>query len=257
MITKKDLKNSNNFVFISTIKKIVGVKVEDIIPLEELINIDQQKKTIYNNSIAFLDGNEESNNILLWGSKGMGKSSLIVSNNEFINKSNFKKLKLLEIFSTDIKFLPEIVFNLKKINEKFIIYIDDITMNTQNADFKIFKISLQGSLLSYNKNIRFYVTSNIRNIVQPVTNYDLNELQIRDQMNNAISLYDRFGITLGFHKANKENYLGFVNFYAKKHNIKKNKKSLEKLAMQWSIEKGDFSGRTAKQFVINLLTNSF
>ena len=178
MITKKDLKNSNNFVFISTIKKIVGVKVEDIIPLEELINIDQQKKTIYNNSIAFLNGNEESNNILLWGSKGMGKSSLIVSNNEFINKSNFKKLKLLEIFSTDIKFLPEIVFNLKKINEKFIIYIDDITMNTQNADFKIFKISLQGSLLSYNKNIRFYVTSNIRNIVQPVTNYDLNELQM-------------------------------------------------------------------------------
>ncbi len=255
MISKKDLNKYNNFVFISTLKKIVGINIEDFISLEELINIERQKKAIYRNSISFLTEKKESNNILLWGSKGMGKSSLILSNNEFINKNNDKKLKLLEIFSTDIKYLPEIIFNLKKIDEKFIIYIDDITMNKDNDDFKIFKISVQGSLLSYNKNIRFYVTSNIRNIVQLTTNDDPNDLNTKDQRNNAIALYDRFGIILSFHQASKENYLYFINFYAKKYKVKNNQKELEKLAMQWSIEKGDFSARTAKQFIINFLTD--
>ena len=80
-------------------------------------------------------------------------------------------------------------------------------MNKDNDDFKIFKISVQGSLLSYNKNIRFYVTSNIRNIVQLTTNDDPNDLNTKDQRNNAIALYDRFGIILSFHQASKENYL--------------------------------------------------
>ena len=75
MISKKDLNKYNNFVFISTLKKIVGIKIKDFIPLEELINIERQKKAIYDNSISFLTGIKESNNILLWGSKGMGKSS--------------------------------------------------------------------------------------------------------------------------------------------------------------------------------------
>lgn len=257
MITKKDLNEYNNFVFISTLKKIVGIKIEDYSSLEELINIEKQKKTIYNNSISFLTGNKESNNILLWGSKGMGKSSLVLANNEFINKKNEKKLKLIEIFGTDIKYLPEIIFYLTKINEKFIIYIDDITMNTNNDDFKIFKISVQGSLLSYNKNIRFYVTSNIRNIVQLTSNKDINDLYSKDQRNNAIALYDRFGIILSFHLANKESYLDFINFYASKYKVKINQKELKKLAMQWSIEKGDFSARTAKQFIINFIIDSF
>ena len=180
----------------------------------------------------------------------MGKSSLVLSNHQYLLNAN-KNIRLIEILCSDLIYLPEIIYNLKKYQQKFIIFIDDVNLDINSKEFKILKVLIQGSLLSNSKNIRFYVTSNVRNIINPDSNENFNQIQINDQRNNAIALYDRFGLVLSFYKASKAEYLSLVSLYAKINRIKIDK-DLEKQALQWSIVKGDYSGRTAVQFVTNL-----
>ncbi len=250
MLSKKDLNKNNFFVFIPTLKKIVGIIPSSMTSIENLIGIDEQKKKLYENTISLIS-NDDSCNILLWGSRGMGKSSLVIANHHYLIKT-YENIKLIEVFCNDLVYLPEIIYNLKKYQEKFIIFIDDVNLDVNSKEFKTLKVLIQGSLLSNSKNVKFYVTSNVRNIINPNNNDDaFNEVQINDQRNNAIALYDRFGLILSFYKANKEEYLNLICLYAKLNKIKIDK-DLEKKALQWSIFKGDYSGRTAVQFVANL-----
>ena len=249
MLSKKDLEKNDFFVFIPTLKKIVGIIPSSVTSIDNLIGIEDQKKILYENTISFINNNNCCN-ILLWGSKGMGKSSLVISNHQYLLRKN-KNIKLVEISCNDLIYLPEIVYNLKKYQQKFIIFIDDINLDVNSKEFKTLKVIIQGSVLSNSKNIRFYVTSNVRNIINPSKNDNFNEIQINDQRNNAIALYDRFGLVLGFYRANKEEYLSLICLYARINKIKVDK-DLEKKALQWSIFKGDYSGRTAVQFVANL-----
>ena len=249
MLSKKDLEKNDFFVFIPTLKKIVGIIPSSVTSIDNLIGIEDQKKILYENTISFINNNNCCN-ILLWGSKGMGKSSLVISNHQYLLRKN-KNIKLVEISCNDLIYLPEIVYNLKKYQQKFIVFIDDVNLDVNSKEFKILKVLVQGSVLSNSENIRFYVTSNVRNIINPDINENFNQVQINDQRNNAIALYDRFGLILSFYKASKEEYLSLVNLYAKVNRIKIDK-DLEKQALQWSIVKGDYSGRTAVQFVTNL-----
>ena len=249
MLTKKDLDKNDFFVFISTLKKVVGIIPSSVVSLENLIGIEEQKKILYENTISFIKNNN-SCNVLLWGSKGMGKSSLVISNHKHLLRT-YKNIKLIEILCNDLIYLPEIIYNLKKYQQKFIIFIDDVNLDINSNEFKTLKVLIQGSILSNSKNIRFYVTSNIRNIINPDSNDNFNEVQINDHRNNAIALYDRFGLILSFYRASKEEYINLVYLYAKINKIKIDKDT-EKQAIQWSIFKGDFSGRTAVQFITNL-----
>lgn len=248
MISKKELKNNTYFFFISALKKFVSIKVTDLPDIEELIGIDLQKKIILKNTISFSQ-NKACNNILFWGAKGMGKSTLILSTIKFLNLKK-EKINLLEVLSSDIKDLPEILYQISKLNEKFIIFIDDISLKINSNDFKTLKVLLEGSLLSYYKNIIFYTTSNARHIIKPIAEENINEIQLKDQRNNIISLSDRFGLWVGFHKCNQKEYIKIVNLYAKKYMNKFDKHELEKKAKQWSVERGDFSGRIAHQFIL-------
>ncbi|MBH43456.1 MAG: hypothetical protein CMP25_01550 [Rickettsiales bacterium] len=249
MLSKKDLDKNDFFVLISTLKKIVGIVPSSVTSLENLIGIEEQKKILYENTISFIKNND-SCNILLWGSKGMGKSSLVISNHKHLLRT-YKNIKLIEILCNDLIYLPEIIYNLRKYQQKFIIFIDDVNLDVNSYEFKTLKVLIQGSILSNSKNIRFYVTSNIRNIINPDSNDNFNEVQINDQRNNAIALYDRFGLILSFYRASKEEYINLVHLYARINKIKIDKDT-EKQAIQWSIFKGDYSGRTAIQFITNL-----
>jgi predicted AAA+ superfamily ATPase len=251
MISKKDLKEKNNFVFISTLKKIVGVKLKNYSKFNELVEVEKQKQIVLKNTLSF-SNNEFFNNILLWGAKGMGKSSLVLAVCHHVNNNNKNKIKILELLSSDIKFLPEILYKISTVNYKFIIFIDDITFNSSESDFKTFKVSVQGSFLSYNPNVVFYITSNIRNAINPKEDNNLNDIQIKDKRNNDIALADRFGLSIGFHKCDKNQYLKIVKNYAKKNKLTIPQKTLEKEALKWSLEKGDFSGRIAEQFILNI-----
>ena len=158
---------------------------------------------------------------------------------------------MIEVPNNNLELLTEIIYFLSKINEKFIIFIDDILIKNDNPYFNTFKSLVEGSLLSNAKNIRFYITSNLRHISdsQNFMQSD-NELLKKEMKSNLISLSDRFALWIGFYDNNKENYLKTVKYYLKMLNKNESKDCLKK-AMEWSISKGSFSGRTALQFVNN------
>lgn len=244
-------------IFISTSKEIVGIKNinDNNSDIDGLLFIDNQKNILIKNTISFLKG-KKFNNAFLWGEKGMGKSSLIKSAIDFVKKKEKEKVLLLEILSHDLKFLPEIIHKLSKIKKKFIIFIDDITLSSKSSEFSILKVLVQGSILSNNKNIVFYVTSNLRSLVKSSSNYYKNELEIKDKESSLASLAERFGLKLGFHKCNKEEYQEIIKFYFKKYNIKCSDQNI-KQALAWSIKKGGFSGRVAQQFAINMVSKIY
>jgi hypothetical protein len=154
-----------------------------------------------------------------------------------------------------LKYLPELIYFLKDLNYKFIIFIDDITLDNSQDEFKLFKSILDGSLISDTENIRFYVTSNLRHISKKEQNGEnADEISKKENYSNIVSLSDRFGVRLGFFENSKENYLKIVQHYANINDISLNKEKIIK-ASEWSLEKGNFSGRTAYQFVQNLKKN--
>ncbi len=152
-------------------------------------------------------------------------------------------------------FLPEIVYFLNDYNKKFIIFIDDLALELKNERFILFKSLLEGSILSNSSNVKFYVTSNQRHLSNKSSlKKDINDLNEKENFDNLISLSDRFGLWVGFHGCSKAEYLEIVKHYLKKNLIQPSE-SLCKLSVQWSLEKGNFSGRTAHQFVNNLIAS--
>lgn len=241
-------------IFISTSKEIVGI--DDLndqnSDIDCLLFIDEQKNILIKNTISFLKG-KKFNNAFLWGEKGMGKSSLIRSAIDFVKRKEKEKVLLLEILSHDLKFLPEIIYKLSKIKKKFIIFIDDINLSSKSSEFTILKVLLQGSILSNNKNIAFYVTSNLRSLIKSSSNHYLNDLEIKDKEASLSSLAERFGLRLGFHKCSKKEYQEIIKFYFKKYNIRCSEQDI-KQALAWSIKKGGYSGRVAQQFALNMVS---
>ena len=151
----------------------------------------------------------------------MGKSSLVKCIIKETNKNSKKKIKLIEILSDSFKYLPEIIYELRSIKNNFILFIDDITFESSNSEFSLFKSVLDGSILSNSKNIRFYVTSNLRHLSNKDANLQVvDDLSKKEIYSNLIALSDRFGFWIGFHENDKKKYLDTVIHYAKKTHYK-------------------------------------
>ena len=250
---KNIFKNSTFFALLPKEQKIVPVKFNSGVKYEDLMNLENQKRILLNNINSFAK-NDISEHTLLWGAKGCGKSTLIKLAVKKVSLKR-KKIKLIEVFSLNLDFLADICFILSNYDYKFILFIDDINFNKLDDNFKYFKSLIEGSILSSSQNIRFFVTSNLRNLsINSVDQKNLNDLEIREIRENNLSLVDRFGCKISFYDFDQEKYLNVVNFYLHKFSIKTSEKT-EKLAIQWSIQKGNFSGRTALQFAKNYLLN--
>ena len=165
-----------------------------------------------------------------------------------------KKIKLVEILNNEIGSLAEIIYELSQIDTKFIIFVDDISFRKNENDFKLFKSLIEGSLLSNTKNVRFYVTSNLRHLSHKGELLTNNDIEEKEASQNLLSLSDRFGCWVGFFDSNQKQYLEMVKYYFNKLSLNYSSKD-EKLALEWSIEKGSFSGRTAFQFVNGIKIN--
>ena len=240
-------KNLNKLIYISTMKEIVGIKMNYKRNLADLLFVDDQKKSLIKNTINFIN-NKNFSNVLLWGEKGMGKSSLVHAVvDDFINK-DYNNINFLEILSHDIVYLPEIIYKLTSLKKKFIVFIDDIIFKPFSNDFNILKSVLEGSLLSSNKNITYYFTTNMRNISLSPDQTNYNDLETKDIQNSIFSLSERFGICLGFYRCTKDEYLQMINNYSKSFKIKEDVKAE---ALSWSILKGGYSGRIAFQFFLD------
>ncbi len=248
---KINLEELKEFQFFRWEKKLLTyylkpVRNPYILNFEDLIGIDKVKNIIYQNTIQFIHG-FPANNVLLWGERGCGKSSLIKS---IVKKCNTNSLKLINVKKDDAKSLEQLFDVIFTLPYKFIIFLDDISFNSENQDFKTLKSILDGGVTENLENILIYATSNRRHMIKEYHIND-NEIHESDTLAERISLSDRFGISIGIYKPDKDSYLEIVNHYIKKFSLEKFYREQE--ALNFAMYKGGFSGRAAYQYVISLL----
>lgn len=235
-------------------KGIVGVPNYDSVVFDDIIGCDHQKRILINNTEAFLTG-AAANNVLLTGSRGTGKSSCVKA---LANKYHDRGLRLLEISKEQIVYLPRIMSQIANRGKKFIIFIDDLSFDDFEVQFKYMKSILEGSVSACPSNTLFYATSNRRHVIHEKWSdkdgaLDGEEIHTTDTVNEKLSLSDRFGITLTFPKPSPDEYVNIVVGLAKKEKLSISEDFLREQAMKWELNQRNFSGRTARQFINNII----
>jgi hypothetical protein len=189
---------------------------------------------------------------LLWGARGMGKSSLVKSvHRELCYKNNKNRLILIEIYRDDIKTLPVLISQLNNFKYRFIIFCDDLSFGNNENNYKSLKTVLDGGIMNRSDNIIFYATSNRRHLMprSMIENEQSTSITPSESAEEKISLSDRFGIWLGFYQCSQDDYLHIIQSYARHFKLKINENNLKELAIEWSVTRGSRSGRVAWQFI--------
>ena len=248
---KEKLKQNSYFIWNSQKKNIQTIKEFKPLNLKLIIGVDNQKEILLNNTVNFAGGNF-TNNALLWGARGNGKSSLIKSVfNEIL--IDHKNLKLIQLNKNDIFDIEYIYSILDKYNRfRFIIFIDDLSFEKIDSDYKIIKSTLDGSIQNQPTNILLYVSSNRRHLMprDMIDNERSSAIHTDESVEEKISLSDRFGLWIGFHKLSQTDYLIIIETYCQHYKINYDEE-IRKKAIQWSLQRGNRTGRTAWQFILN------
>ena len=248
---KEKLKQNSYFIWNSQKKNIQTIKEFKPLNLKLIIGVDNQKEILLKNTVNFAEGNF-TNNALLWGARGNGKSSLIKSVfNEIL--IDHKNLKLIQLNKNDIFDIEYIYSILDKYNRfRFIIFIDDLSFEKIDSDYKIIKSTLDGSIQNQPTNILLYVSSNRRHLMprDMIDNERSSAIHTDESVEEKISLSDRFGLWIGFHKLSQTDYLKIIETYCQYYKINYDEE-IRKKAIQWSLQRGNRTGRTAWQFILN------
>lgn len=235
----------NNIAFRWYEQKITPILFSGNLKIEELLCIDRQKQLVISNIESFLV-DKPFLNMLLWGEKGGGKSSLVKA-----VASNFSDhgLRIVEFLDDNIKSVFKLFEIIRNYDiYKFIVYFDDISFDEDDKKFRDFKSVIEGSLEEPPANLMYVATSNRRHIIAERAS-DTNDIYSRDDINEKASLFARFGLVVGFYPLGKNEYLKIAKFYFDKFNLEWDKKC-ETDAENFAIERGGRSGRIAKQFGI-------
>ena len=254
LIKKQILKNSA-FIWNSENSILDNIIEINSIDLKLLVAIDKQKNTLFENTKNFAKGNF-TNNALLWGSRGNGKSTLIKS---IFNKlkNDFEKLRLIQINKNDIFDIEKIYKIISNFPEfRFILFIDDLSFEKIDSDYKIIKSTLDGSIQHQPNNILLYVSSNRRHLMprDMIDNERSSAIHTDESVEEKISLSDRFGLWIGFHKLSQIDYLNIIQAYCKYYKITFDEE-IKKDSLQWSMQRGNRTGRTAWQFILNIASD--
>ena len=243
---------SNAFIWEADKNILRSLKKINAIDLKLLQGIENQTNTLYENTLNFSNG-FHANNALLWGAKGGGKSSLIKSIFVDINKRN-NNLKIIEINREDLETLPILLNYIRGYDKQFIIYCDDLSFDKNDTKFKSLKSILEGGIEGKPSNTIFYATSNIRHIISNhMSENNLSSaISPSDNLNETISLSDRFGLWIGFHNIDQNMYLNIIEKYLKFYRINNKNIDIKVKALEWSKQRGSRSGRVAWQFVIDI-----
>ena len=246
------LDRCSTFIWDSEKKRLNKVKEFKAIDIDLLIGIDRQKETLLENTERFAKGNY-TNNVLLWGARGNGKSTLIKSSFKILSKK-YRYLKLIQINKDNINQLDKIYNNLSIYkNYRFIIFIDDLSFEKIDIDYKIIKSSLDGSILEQPRNTLLYITSNRRHLMprDMIDNERSSAIHTDESVEEKISLSDRFGLWIGFHNLSQEIYMKIIKKYCENYNIDISEEELQD-GLKWSMQRGNRTGRTAWQFILDL-----
>ena len=247
------LEKNNLYLWKTKPDRLVAVASNYNFELDILIGIDHPKDMLLKNTLKFANG-YPANNVLLWGARGTGKSSLIKLIHNKISK-DFSSLKLIQIQKDNISSLDRLFDMLMKINKNYnyIIFCDDLSFANENDDYKILKVLLDGGLIEKPNNVVFYCTSNRKHLIPREMNENLSAISPSEVTEEKVSLSDRFGLILGFYPVSQDQYLQMVLSYKKTFNIPINEEKITKEAIEWQQTRGARSGRVAWQFIIHLV----
>jgi predicted AAA+ superfamily ATPase len=220
-----------------------------------LKGIDRMRDILIENTERFADG-LPANNALLWGARGMGKSSLVKAAHASINlnRKPAERLKLIEIHREDIESLPALMDLLRGSAFHFIVFCDDLSFDGNDASYKSLKAVLEGGIEGRPDNVILYATSNRRHLLarEMIENERSTAINPGEAVEEKVSLSDRFGLWLGFHRCSQDEYLAMVKGYCGHFGIKLPEEELEREALEWSTTRGSRSGRVAWQFTQEL-----
>ncbi len=230
--------------------QLVGISHPDPITLGDLAGYEHQQATLVKNTQALLAG-FPALHVLLYGSRGSGKSSLVKA---LLNEYADSGLRMIEVGKQELAALPEIIEKIRNLSLKFIIFVDDLSFEDDDDAFKSLKVVLEGNLTARANNVVVYATSNRRHLVREYLSErpkpsEAEEIHAWDSNEEKLSFSDRFGLTLTFTPADQSTYLTIVEHLAKKANINIKPEELKFQALQWATRHNGRSGRSARQFI--------
>lgn len=223
------------------------------VDLELLRGVERVRDILVDNTRRFAEGHA-ANNALLWGARGMGKSSLVKAVHASISAETKGGLALVEIHREDIPSLPRLLKLLRASERRFILFCDDLSFDADDASYKSLKAVLEGGIEGRPHNVIFYATSNRRHLLprDMMENERSTAINPHEAVEEKVSLSDRFGLWLGFHNCSQEDYFAMLDGYVARYRLKITPEQLRAEAVEWSMTRGARSGRVAWQFIQDL-----
>ena len=248
-----DLGSADAFVWQPTPPRLVPVAKVSRVDIALLQGVERQKQILLDNTLRFARG-LPANNAMLWGARGMGKSSLVKATHAVANATLPGSLALVEIHREDVRSLPELLNVLRGRPRRCLILCDDLSFEREDSDYKALKSILEGGIEGRPDNVLFYATSNRRHLMprDMIENERSTAINPSEATEEKVSLSDRFGLWLGFHNCDQDTYFAMVDGYAVSMALPIETAALHAQAVEWSMTRGSRSGRVAWQFIQDL-----
>ena len=253
-----DFTAADAFIWHPDGRRLAPVKRVNRVEMSLLKGIDRVRDVLVENTERFAKG-LPANNALLWGARGMGKSSLVKATHAGVNltvgrQAKSTPLKLIEIHREDIESLPDLMGIIRGAHYRFIVFCDDLSFDGEDTTYKSLKALLEGGIEGRPDNVIFYATSNRRHLMarDMMENERSTAINPGEAVEEKVSLSDRFGLWLGFHRCSQDEYLAMVEGYVAHYKIPARGETLQHDALEWSTTRGSRSGRVAWQFVQDL-----
>jgi predicted AAA+ superfamily ATPase len=255
---KPDFTAAEAFVWQAGSCSLSPVAKVNRVDLVLLKGIDRVRDQLAENTERFARG-YPANNALLWGARGMGKSSLVKAihvdvNARLSDQPNYRPLKLIEIHREDINSLPALMTLVRDAPFGFLVFCDDLSFDADDTSYKSLKAVLEGGIEGRPSNVLFYATSNRRHLLprDMMENERSTAINPGEAVEEKVSLSDRFGLWLGFHRCSQDDYLAMVFGYAERFGLEMDRDKLQAESLEWATTRGARSGRTAWQYIQDL-----
>ncbi|QDH17509.1 ATP-binding protein [Swingsia samuiensis] len=256
-LTPDILNHHDAFVWQASLGALEPIDKVSGVSLSLLKGVERQSQQLLTNTQHFANG-FTANNAMLWGARGMGKSSLVKATVAYVNNEQHSKnaplIALIEIQRDELSSLPKLLSLLRKSDRRFILFCDDLSFESQDSDYKSLKSVLDGGISGRPSNVLIYATSNRRHLMprEMIENENTNAINPSEAVEEKVSLSDRFGLWIGLYGASQTEYLAIVEAYAQDRKLPISPEDLRRKALQWSMARGSRSGRVAAQFIDDL-----
>ena len=235
--------------------RLVPIDDPALFDLEELVGVERSVDALVRNTAQFVSG-LPCNHALLFGERGTGKSSAVRG---LLGRFGGQGLRMVEVHKADLMHLPRVIAALRGVPYRFVLFCDDLSFDAGEHDYRELKAALEGSLTAPPDNVRIYATSNRRHLLpktaadnRGVSLDEEGELHVGEALDEKLALSDRFGLVLGFYGFDQETYLRIVERTARKLGVRAAPETLREEALRWALRRSSRSGRTARQFVLDL-----